>query len=62
MDTLVIRKALPSDIPGICFVNRGEPGPWAELEKCEAHVLTRLKNGFYIQVAEREDFEMIMKV
>lgn len=62
MDTLVIRKAMPSDIPGICLVNRGEPGPWAEPEKCEVHVLTRLKNGFYVQVAEREDFEMVLKV
>ena len=51
MDRLEIRPAVPEDIPGICRVNRGEPGPWAHIESCTAHVLNRMKNGFYVQIA-----------
>ena len=54
MDNLRIRAAIEADIPGICHVNRGEEGPWAEPESCAGYVQNRLKNGFYIQVAEWE--------
>jgi len=49
---IIVRAAGPGDIPGICRVNRGAEGPWAEYESCLDSVMTRLENGFYIQVAE----------
>lgn len=52
MENIVVRAAKAADIPGICHVNRGEDGPWAEIGSCKSWVANRLKNGFYIQVAE----------
>jgi len=52
MKHIVVRSALPEDIPGICHVNRGEAGPWAEINSCTAYVINRLRCGLYIQVAE----------
>lgn len=52
MSKLTIRRATAADIPGICHVNRGEPGPWAEINSCTRHVLNRMQNGFTIQAAE----------
>lgn len=52
MEDVIIRAAMLSDAAGICRVNRGEDGPWAEYESCLGSVRTRLENGFYIQLAE----------
>ena len=52
MESIIIRAATWADIPGICHVNRGEEGPWAELESCAAWVKNRMRLGFYVQVAE----------
>ena len=52
MEELIIRAATIADIPGICHVNRGEEGPWAEMESCAAWVVNRIRLGFYVQVAE----------
>ena len=52
MGNVIIRAATSGDIPGICHVNRGEDGPWAEIDSCAAYVMNRLRCGFYVQVAE----------
>lgn len=52
MENIIIRVATEADIPGICHVNRGEEGPWAEMESCAAWVVNRIRLGFYVQVGE----------
>ena len=52
MENVHVRAATAADIPGICNVNRGEEGPWSDLESCREWILNRMELGFYIQVAE----------
>lgn len=52
MEKMIIRAATEADIPGICHVNRGEEGPWADMESCSSWVRNRIRLGFYVQAAE----------
>ncbi|MGI6239308.1 MAG: GNAT family N-acetyltransferase [Christensenellales bacterium] len=48
-----MRRATTRDLDAICTVERGEEGPWGEMESCDPMVRRNLARGYYIQIAYR---------